>query len=309
MNRFQANICLVCVTLYWSLEVILYACIPSKVAPFSTACVTSLVGSFLIFAAFPSRMLAECRKHGKSFLGKCFAVAILSATYNTMFLNGLKSFDVASGAFTFCMTVVVLPVILLTARRKVNLETWLSATMVLAGIVIVLGPTLDGWQLPGLLLMGGGCLLRALCIIEVTDLAKDYDPLCLAFFPEFFAGLFSLFGWYCSDHGLLFTLPWSRNLVAVWVVYAFVIVAIAQVFNIYALKHLTAANATVVYSVEILFSLFWGVVLPSSLIQQTKLTPLLLLGALLVFLGSLIEIVDLRNLPWWRRAKHSGDSK
>ena len=37
MNRLQANICLICVTLCWSMEVVLYACIPEGVPAFATS--------------------------------------------------------------------------------------------------------------------------------------------------------------------------------------------------------------------------------------------------------------------------------
>jgi hypothetical protein len=49
MNKFQANICLVCVTLLWSTEVIIYACIPDSVVPFATTSITSMIGAALLF--------------------------------------------------------------------------------------------------------------------------------------------------------------------------------------------------------------------------------------------------------------------
>ena len=51
MNRLQANICLLCVTLCWSLEVILYACIPGGTPAFATSCVTCLAGEAFVVAA------------------------------------------------------------------------------------------------------------------------------------------------------------------------------------------------------------------------------------------------------------------
>ncbi len=47
MNRLQANLCLLCVTLCWSSEVILYACIPAGVPAFATTCVTAFAVNFL----------------------------------------------------------------------------------------------------------------------------------------------------------------------------------------------------------------------------------------------------------------------
>ena len=59
MNKLQANICLVCVTLLWSTEVIIYACIPDSVIPFATTAITSLIGAALLFLCFFKRIKAS----------------------------------------------------------------------------------------------------------------------------------------------------------------------------------------------------------------------------------------------------------
>ena len=48
MNRLHANLCLLSVTLCWSAEVVLYACIPAGVPAFATTCVTGLAGAALL---------------------------------------------------------------------------------------------------------------------------------------------------------------------------------------------------------------------------------------------------------------------
>ena len=292
MNRLQANICLLCVTLCWSMEAVLYSCIPNGVPSFATSCVTSLAGSLMLLVAFYRRTWNEFRSHGRSLLPNCLFLAALSAGYNTMYFYGMKSFDVASGAFTFCMTVVVLPVVLLSIRRRVPLETWLSVMLVLMGICLALGPSLKGNQLLGLAFMGGGCLLRAVLIVVLADLAKKYDPLSIAIFLEFFAGLLSLGGWFWEDPRLIFGLPASRTLIATWSIYSYFIVAIAHALNFFAMRRVTATNATVVYSMEIVFTIIWGALLPADVIEQVKLTPSILLGAVLVLVGGLAEVLD-----------------
>ena len=283
-------------TLCWSTEVVLYACIPEGIPSFATACVTSFVGAFLLFAAFHRRALTALRSDdGRRLIMWTAFLAALSALYNTMFLCGLKSFDITSGAFTFCMTVVILPVVLLSFRRRIGLETLLSAALVGVGIILALGPSLHGEQLPGLALMGGGCLMRAVFIVIMADMAKKHDPLAIAIILELFTGVFSLFGWFWQDPRLFFSLPLSRTLIASWTIYSYFIEAIALALNILALKHVTAANATVVYSLEIVFSMFWGLVLPASVITPVHLTPTVVLGAVLVLCGSLAEIIDIRG--------------
>ena len=118
MNHLQANLCLLCVTFCWSTEVIIFACIPSSVTPFATTCITFLIGGALLIMAFFRRILSGLRTDLKRLIIRCIFLSALNSTYNTMYQFGLKSFDVSSGAFTLCLTVVALPVILIIQRSK-----------------------------------------------------------------------------------------------------------------------------------------------------------------------------------------------
>ena len=48
-------------------------------------------------------------------------LSLLNIVYNLLYITGLNYFDVSTGAFTLSMTVVVLPVILLTLREKIEI--------------------------------------------------------------------------------------------------------------------------------------------------------------------------------------------
>ncbi len=303
MNRLQANICLLCVTLCWSAEIILFACIPAGVPAFATTCATTFAGSALLAVSFRRRVAAALRSGGWKFPASALLLAALSTSYNTLFLVGVKSFDVASGAFTFCMTVVVLPVVLLSLRRRVAPATWISVVLVLAGICLALGPSLRRTHLPGLAIMAVGCLLRAVQIVLLADLVKKHDPIAVAVLVQGFSSVLALGGWAIQDPRLFAGLPASRALVAAWALYAYFVVAFAQCLNVFAMRRVTAANATVVYSVEIVFSLLWGVFLPEGIVERVVLTPAVAIGALLVVAGSVAEIADFRGL---RRAAEGG---
>lgn len=303
MNRLQANLCLLCVTLCWSAEIILFACIPAGVPAFATTCVTTCAGAALLAIPFRHRLAVALRGGGWKFPATALLLAALNSAYNTLFLVGVQSFDVASGAFTFCMTVVVLPVVLLSLHRRVAPATWLSVVLVLAGICLALGPTLRTTHLPGLAIMAVGCLLRAVHIVLLADLVKKRDPIAVAVLVQGFSGILALGGWAIQDPRLFAALPVSRALIASWALYAYFVVAFAQCLNVFAMRRVTAANATVVYSVEIVFSLLWGVLLPESIVQRVVLTPTVVLGTLLVVAGSVAEIADFRGL---RRAAEGG---
>ena len=161
--------------------------------------------------------------------------------------------------------------------------------------VMALGPSVRAAQVPGLGIMGAGCLLRAVSIVWLADTAKRHDPIAVTILLEGFAGLIALGGWAAEDPRLFAALPASRTLVAAWAIYAYFIVAFAQTLNVFAMRRVTAANATVVYSVEIVFSIVWGTILPAGIVERVALTPRIALGAALVVAGSLAEILDLRG--------------
>lgn len=295
MNRLQANLCLLCVTLCWSAEVILYACIPAGVPAFATTCVTSLAGTALLSVPFRRRVANAFREGGWRFALSGLALAVLTATYNTLYFFGMKSLDVASGAFTLSMTVVVLPVVFLTLRRRVAAETWLSVALVLTGVVLALGESAGTTDAPAVAVLVAGCLLRAVAIVLLADLVKKHDPIAVAVLMNCFAGLIALCGWFAEDTRLFAGLPVSRTLVAAWAIYAYFIVAFATTLNVFAMRRVTATNATVVYALEIIFTLAWGALLPAGIVDRVSLTPRIALGAALVVAGSLAEILDLRG--------------
>ena len=131
MNRLQANISLICVTMAWSTEVVIFACIPDNVVPFATTCITYLVGSFMIFACFFGRIIREIAREKGRLLRRSGFLGALNCMYNVMYIYGLKYFDVSTGAFTISLTVVTIPLVLIAMRRSVELKTWISASIIM----------------------------------------------------------------------------------------------------------------------------------------------------------------------------------
>lgn len=301
MNRLQANLCLICVTLCWSSEVIIFACIPSDVLPFATTFITSSIAAIILGLCFFKRIKKEMKRAGKEIILRCLMLGILKAAYDIMYLYGIKYFDVSTGAFTFSITVVVLPVILLTMRKNVGKKTLISVAFVVSGIVIALGSTITGTQLPGLLLMIFGCTIRAIFIVKLNDFAKKYDSITLSVWISVVGAVISFIIWIIIQPSTFAAIPWSGTIVASLFIYAYFIVAFAQTLNIFAQKRATAAEATIIYSLEIVFSLIWGAVLPETLIERVIPSPFHIIGAVLIIVGNLVEIIDFSK---FRRVKN-----
>lgn len=295
MNRLQANLCLICVTLCWSTEVIIFSCIPDSVLPFATTFICNAIATVVLAACFFKRIKREMSKSSKKILLKCLLLGVLNCAYNALFMYGLKYFDVSTGAFTFSMTVVVLPVVLITMRKSVGVKTWISVALVLSGIVIALGGSLTQIPYAGLLFMLLGCIIRSVFIVKLNDFAREHDSITLSVFISAFVAVISFVIWFVLQPSTFATIPWSSTIIASLFIHAYFIVAFAQTLNIFAQRRATATESTIIYSLEIVFSLIWGAVLPENLVDRAIPTPFHIIGAVLIVAGSLVEIIEFKG--------------
>ena len=292
MNRLQANLCLICVTLCWSSEVIIYSCIPDDILSFATTAITNIIAAIILAACFYKRLKSELKRTSKKLILRCLLLGVMNCAYNVLYLQGLNYFDVSTGAFTFSMTIVVLPVILITMRKKVNKRTWISAVLVLIGILVALGSNFARTQVLGILIMLFGCIIRAVFIVKLNDYAKEHDAVTLSVNISIFVAVISFIIWSFLQPATFGAIPWSGTLIASLFIYAYFIIAFAQTLNIFAQKRATAAGATIIYSLEIVFSLIWGAILPETLLDRAIPSAFQIVGALFIVAGSLIEIFD-----------------
>ncbi len=295
MNRLQANICLICVTLCWSTEVIIFSCIPADVSPFATTSICNTIAALILTVCFFRRIRMVLSCYGRKILLRCLLLGVLNCGYNTLYQYGLNYFDVSSGAFTFSMTAVILPVVLITMRKNVAVKTWVSVALVMTGIVVALGGSMTSISPVGLLLMVVGCVLRAIYIVKLNDFAREYDPVTLSVFVSVFVAVISFVIWLIVQPAIFGAIHWSGTIVASLFIHAYFIIVFAQTLNIFAQKRATATESTIIYTLEIVFSLIWGAVLPETLIERAVPTPFHIIGAVLIVIGSLIEIVELKG--------------
>ena len=293
MNNMQANLCLLTVTLCWSCEVVIFSIIPDDVNPFATTCVTSLIGAALLLVCFARRIAAEFRR-GRWLLARRIALlGVMNTTYSVLFLIGLNYFDVSTGAFTISITAVVLPVMLLVMHRGVSLRTWISAGCVLAGIAVAIGPSFESSSLEGLAVMGAGCAVRALYIVKLNDWAREHDPVTLAAGISGANAVIAFFPWLAMQPATFAALPWSGNLMAAYFIYGYFVIAFTITLNTLAQRRATPAQATIIYSTEIVFSTIWATCLPASIVDPVELTVPIAIGCALIVVGNLIEIAPI----------------
>ena len=292
INKLQANLCLVCVTFLWSTEVIIYACIPDSVFPFATTAITNLIGAVLLFLCFFKRIKTELSQGRKRLILRAFFLSVLNCGYNIMYLYGLDYFDVSTGAFTLSMTVVILPVILLMSKKSVGKRTWLSALLVLIGIAVSYAGKTGNINTFGFIALVGGCVIRAVYIIKLNDYSREHDPVTLSGLISLIVGIISYVIWFVFQPATLGAIEWNSQIIASLFIDAYFIVVFAQTLNIFAQRRANAATATVIYSLEIVFSLIWGLTMPSNLVDPISPDGFMLVGVVFIILGNIAETID-----------------
>ena len=301
MNKLQANLCLLCVTLCWSTEVIIFACIPDNVLPFATTSITSSVAAVILAFCFFKRIKTEMRRAGKQILLRCLFLGLLKCGYDVLYLYGLNMFDVTSGAFTISLTVVVMPFLLLILRKKVTLKIWISVALILSGILFALIGNITPDQLWGVALMLGGGVVRSFFIIKLNDFAKEYDSVTLSVWVSVISAVFSFIIWLILQPATFGAIEWNGIIICSLFIYAYFIAAFAQTLNIFAQRRATASGATIIYSLEIVFSLTWSTVLPGNVVDHAVPNLFQIIGAAFIVAGSLFELFDFRHK---RRLNH-----
>lgn len=302
LNKLQANICLLAVTICWSFEVVLLSILPEGINPFAMTCTTSLIGAMFLVLCFARRIASAIRSDGSKIVRRIAFLSLLSASYNVLIEMGLDYFDVSTGAFTMSMVVVILPVMLLVMRRGVTARTWISALLVLIGVVIATLPVYKTIHPMGLATILSSCILRALFIVKLSDYAQDHDPITLAAGISSFKAVFTFVPWFIMHPSTFLGLPWSPDLIAVFVIYSYFIVAFATVLNAFGQRRASPAQATIIFATEIVFTITWAACLPNYIVGYVEITPFVIAGCAFIVLGNVVEA-----LPAWRESESEAD--
>lgn len=292
MNGFQANLCLVCVTLCWSCEVIIYASIPDSVSSFATTCISSLIGAAILFAIFHRRIANAIRGGAARLFRRCAILGVLNLALNVCFIEGLRFVHVETGAFACIATAVITPVILALMHRRVPGRTWASVALIGLGIALVVFSTFSPGGLRGLPLIALGCVANALYIVKLGDFARESDPVAVSAIYLAIVGVLSFVVWNVVEPGGFLAFEWSTTVLACLFLHGYFVTAFATVVNSFANARTAPDSAAIIYSTEILFTVLWGVLLPPSIADPVALTPAVVAGCALVVAGNLVAIAS-----------------
>ena len=293
MNKLQANICLICVTMIWSTEVIILSCLPGEIMPFAVSSITNLIGAALLFMCFFRKIKAEIVKEGKRLVVQSALLALLYFTYNIMYIFGWKSFDVLTGDFTISMTVIFMPALMLLMRQKVGVKVLISSALIAVGIIIAFMSNEGELDTMSLLVVIAASILRGLFYIKLNEASKEYDSITLSALIILFSGLTSYIAWTTVQPTTFFAIPWSKQVIAGLFVHAYFVTVTGQTLNIFAQRRTTASSATIIYALENVFATMWCMILPESIVGDVTISAARLAAVVFILLGNLTDLIRL----------------
>ncbi len=290
MNKLQANLCLLSVTIIWSSELIVLSCIPDSVEPVATTCITKTIGSILLFCCFFGRILNEIKTFKWDLFRKALTVALLNCVYNTMVIVGFRSFDSITGNFVYTFTAVSMPVLLLMLGRKVSKTMWVTSGLILIGIIIALTQQEGKLSIIGLITMMVACVIRGLFITKLADYAKENDPISITALMTLISGIISFALWAYVQPATFASVPWNKEILASIFIDSYFIVALSYVLNTFAQRKTEPMDAAVIYALEIAFTIILCAFLPKDIVGEVRITWLVIVAVGFVVAGNMAAL-------------------
>ena len=140
-----------------------------------------------------------------------------------------------------------------------------------------------------------GCVLRAIFIVYLNTNARKHDPVAVSSFVSVFVAVISFMIWAYLQPETFRAIPWTREVTASLFIYSYFVIAFAQTLNVFAQRRTTAVSSTIIYSLEIVFSIIWGIVMPASLVERAIPTMQQVIGMIFVVAGSIVEIIEFKG--------------
>lgn len=291
MNKLEANLVLLSITFFWGTQYVFLKNIPAEISTFAFLTLTNGIGFLLVAALF----FRELRKLTRKLVKSSMLLAVLLFGMNTLLTIGSRALEPSVTSFFSACYIVFIPVVLFFFKKKVSRRNLAGIGCALLGLLFATGPALsNGFDL-GVLLVIGACILYATYIVVLEQVVGDASPVLLSMGQMFFGTLFALTGWALTQHETMLNLPTDGSFWISVLVIALFVRGFTTIMQIYAQRYVSAINASLIYSIEIVFTLLTSLFLPAMIGGEVEtLSVPKVAGCALIICGVLISDGTLR---------------
>lgn len=294
MNKLEASFVLLSVTFFWGIQYIFLGNIPDGISTFAFLTLTNAIGFGLVASVF----FKEFSRVTKKLVWKSFLTAVLLFGFNVFLTMGSRSLDTSTASFLAAAYIIFIPAVMVAFRKKIYRRNVAGVLAALFGIFLATGLGSGGGSGNGgfagidigILYLLGADIFFAVYIVLLEELAGDLSPVLLSMGQMFFGALFGLAGWLVVQPETMINLPVDPQFWASVLVIAVFIRGFTTVMQVYAQRYVSALHASLIFSMEIIFTLISMQFLPA-LLGETRepLTVSKVCGCLVIIAGALVS--------------------
>jgi drug/metabolite transporter (DMT)-like permease len=253
LNKLEAGVSLVIITFFAGVQYPFLSGVVASVSVFAFLTVTNFIGFLIILAAFWGELFRLTKK--QALQSGLLAAEMLM--FNIFSLLGSSGMDPSVTSFALTGYLLFIPLLYFLLRKKVHRRALIGTGAVLAGLLLALeADPARLWDARILLLLIAGFFF-ALYMVTVEKLCVNANPSILSMGRMFFGFVSALACWTAEIliTGGGFTVPDAPGF---WNSVIFISVFICGfycVVQIYAQRYLSAMDAGLIFSTEVIFTL------------------------------------------------------
>lgn len=288
MNKIEANLSLLFITFFASVQYAFLIWVPESVSHFAFMCVTNFVGLIMSLCFFFGELFRlDIRQVKQS--------AILSGElilFNLFLLMGIQRLGTTiTNALLSTNFVFIALIAYLSHRKKPSRETLYGIFTVLAGLLIMAGSELNTlFSLSAFYLMLSNVAF-AFYLVSVGEFASSSNPAIIAMGQMFFCFIFSLVLWAGEAlfMGADFSLPANPQFWGSVIYVSFFIRGLYGIVQVYAQRYISPLSASLIFSTAIIMTMAVSPVMTKILgIPPEIITLPKIIGSVLMIAGILM---------------------
>lgn len=254
MNKLEANLSLLFITFFASVQYAFLIWVPESVSHFAFMCITNLVGLIMSLCFFFGELFRLDRRQVKQSMVLSGELVL----FNLFLLMGIQELGTTITNALLSTNFVFIALIAFLAYKKLpSRETLYGIFMVLAGLLIMASSELDMlFSMSAFYLMLSN-LAFAFYLVSVGEFSSSSNPAIIAMGQMFFCFIFSLILWAGEAvfMGADFSLPTKPEFWGSVIYVSFFIRGLYGIVQVYAQRYVSALSASLIFSTAIIMTM------------------------------------------------------
>ena len=254
MNRLEANISLLFITFFASVQYVFLIWIPDSVSHFAFLCVTNLLGFIMSLAFFFGELFRLDVKQVKQSM-------ILSGqlvVFNIFLLLGVSGLGASMTNALLSTNFIFIAVIILMEYKQIpDTGTFLGMIIALIGLLLMSEAKFSEFLNVNVLYILASNIAFAFYVVSVGKYSASSNPSIIAMGQMFFCFVFSFILWIFEVlvMGYSFSLPSTPEFWGSVIFISFFIRGLYGIVQVYAQRYVSPINTSLIFATEILMTM------------------------------------------------------